>query len=57
MSKRSLRSLKNYKKSQNYDPTDHGVKWLISKMNEIRDLGVEIDFLCYVSNYVFVVYT
>ena len=41
MSKIPLQSPKSYKKRQTYNLTDHGVKQLISKSNEIRDLGME----------------
>ena len=37
MSKISTQSSKTNKKPQIYNLTDHGVKWLISKIKKIRD--------------------
>ena len=51
----SLQSLKTNKKCQIYGLADHGVKWVILKMNKIRDQGMEIQLLCYVWKYVYVV--
>ena len=46
MSKHLFQSPKTNKKCQIYDLTNHGVKWLISKMTKKRDQGMESGVFC-----------
>ena len=44
------------KEESNLFLTKHGVLWIISKVTKIRGLGMEFQFLCYVSKYVTMVW-